>query len=159
MTSRADLTVHVEVEQLYHRYAYAVDQLDTEVLADCYDEQASFHCSLGDAGTQRGRDAIVARQVFRHERERFRETHLITNVVVLEVDEPRAQTYAAAAIFSTRAGETCFETTGHYEDELHRGEDGLWRFTRRSFVTDRSAPAVVPPQRTPAAPAQTNRRG
>ena len=151
MPSRIDVRIQQEIEQLYSQYAYAVDELDTEMLADCYLDHATFRCSISDAGSQHGRDAIVARQVYRHDQERFREKHQITNVVVLEADADEARCYAAAAIFATRRGETHLEATGHYEDELRRDDDGSWRFARRAFVADHIAPDITVP--TAMAPA------
>lgn len=144
MTTRADTGTQAAIEQLYARYAYAVDELDTDVLADCYVEDATFTCSISTAGSQQGRAAIVERQVDRHRGEAFREKHVITSIVVLSHDGDLATCYAAGVIYATRDGSTAFEASGHYEDELLRCDDGAWRFTNRSFVADHLAPQLRP---------------
>lgn len=145
MIPRPDPALQTAIQQLYDRYAYAVDELDTEVLADCYVDDASFRCTISAAGSHEGREAIVQRQVFRHEQEDFREKHLITGVVVLEVVDDRARTYANGAIYATRDGVTRFEASGHYEDEVFRCPDGQWRFRTRTFVGDHVAAPVTAP--------------
>jgi 3-phenylpropionate/cinnamic acid dioxygenase small subunit len=143
MTNRPDPAIQAAIQQLYDRYAYAVDELDTDVLADCYVGDATFRCSISSAGSQSGRDAIVERQVDRHRQEDFREKHVITGVVVRQAEGDTVRSYASGVIYATRDGETSFEASGHYEDEALHCDDGHWRFTTRAFIADTVAGPIT----------------
>jgi 3-phenylpropionate/cinnamic acid dioxygenase small subunit len=134
----------LEILDLLGRYAHAYDAGDREALNEIFAEDAEFHIH-GDVGrvpaTMIGREAIVDGlvgkwDVIRPEQRR----HVATNLVVLEQTDAAARAASYLVLVATTSGPPAVLSTGRYEDELTKGEDGRWRIRRRTAVTD----SVVP---------------
>lgn len=131
----------LEAAELLARYAEAIDSGDF----------AGIGTLLGDAVLEdgdgneivSGSEAIEALYVAttrRHEDGTPRTAHVITNVIV----EPRD---GAPDELEMRSRFTVFQGTdrlglqpivvGRYVDHLARGDDGVWRFTRRRMIPER----------------------
>jgi hypothetical protein len=132
----------LQIIELYHRYAFAYDEVDRELLARCFVPDAQFTCAVPDHPFLTSFEEIADRMEERRRERSFRERHITTNIVVLSSDGRTARATAEAAIFQTpTGGATELEMTGRYMDELVKVDDD-WKFTSRSFQTD-GTPRVI----------------
>jgi hypothetical protein len=126
----------LQIIELYHRYALAYDEVDRDLLAQCFVPDAQFVCGVRDHPLLTSFEEIADRMEARRRHKQFRERHITTNIVILDVDGDRADTTAEAAIFQTpEGGRSELEMTGRYVDQLIK-RDGAWFFAARSFLTD-----------------------
>ena len=115
----------IEIGELAHRYAVAVDDRDMATLADCYTRDAVFD-SVG--GRTVGRDAII--EYFAGRFRLMGPTRHLPVSSVLEFhgdDEARGQVLAHAELGMD--GRTIFSALRY--DDHYRREDGRWRFQER----------------------------
>jgi uncharacterized protein (TIGR02246 family) len=115
----------IEIGELVHRYAVAVDDRDMATLAACYTTDAVFD-SVG--GRTVGRDAITE-----YYAGRFRlmgpTRHLPVSTVIDFAGEDEATGQVLAHAELGMGGRTIFSALRY--DDQYRREDGRWRFRER----------------------------
>lgn len=137
-----DLEDRLQIIELYHRYALAYDEADSDLLRTCFVTDANFQCGVPDHPLLESFDEINQRMHARHEERNFKERHLTTNIVIRHCDGSRAEVSAVAAVFVSAEGKAPeLEMTGRYDDELVT-EKGAWLFKYRSFKPDAN-PRVI----------------
>jgi uncharacterized protein (TIGR02246 family) len=118
------------IRALTARYNLAVDNGDTDLVAELFTEDGVFEVlGFGDPITYRGREAIVEVAT----RPPRSQLHMTTDSLI-EVAGDRA-TQLCTVMRTTppkRPGQEQRRMLGRYADELVRTADG-WRFERRSF--------------------------
>lgn len=139
--SADDLRDRLELHELFARYAWSYDEGRFDQLADLWTVDAQFEIR-GGVGTMpttmRGRDEIVTTmQARRSQTQPAQRRHLITNVVVEEVDGDRARASAYLVLGSTTDGVLSLPITGHYRNGYAR-VDGRWRIHRQVLTMDAS---------------------
>jgi hypothetical protein len=122
----ARVEARLELQELLGRYALAVDDHDTEALAECFIEGAVF--ASPNSPPTVGRDAVV--EFFRVRFDRYGATlHVPLFHVLHELAEHDARGTVVARAELATADDTVV-TAFRYEDEYER-EGERWRFRRR----------------------------
>jgi len=122
------------INDLFVRYAGALDAGDAATVIDCFTEDATLVSPA--VGEHSGRAAFTA---FAQRFARFQAggsqlRHVISNLM-MRVDGDRAHASCYLTAFLTRNGKSNLLAPGRYECEL-RKLDGQWRFQRRVVLHD-----------------------
>lgn len=124
---------HIAIQQLYARYNHAIDSGNGEGWAAAFTEDGVFSSATGTftGGEQLSQFAsgFASRIKARH----------WTNNLVLEGDGKKATGSCYLVLFRLAPGEqppAGVLTTAIYNDELAKGPDGKWRFTKRTVTGD-----------------------
>ncbi|SRR5579875_3167102 len=122
-----------KIEELYVRYAFAIDGRQYDEWISCFTEDGVFDSSR--MGRFAGRDEL---RKFVEKYERLLEggqiRHVISNVLV-DVAGERARGRCYLNLYLTKNGKTEMIGVGTYEDQL-RKVDGRWLFESRKVVLD-----------------------
>jgi len=124
------------INNVFVRYATALDHGDVEAVVACFSPQATLSSPvLGDYVGHDGVRAFAERtaRLLREERVQFR--HVVSNLRA-DVDGDRAHVTCYLLDFVTRDGTTELLSPGEYVCEL-RKYDGAWYFDRRVVLMDR----------------------
>ena len=121
------------IQQLYARYNHALDSGKGDDWAATFSADATFSSATGTfTGTEQLAgfgNGFAQRLKARH----------WTNNLVLEGDGAKASGSCYLALFRLSPGEqppASILVTALYNDELAKGPDGAWRFTKRTVVGD-----------------------
>lgn len=127
------------VEALMMRTAWAFDERDVEMLADCFASDAvmTFGVDGERIFRREGREAIIELQRDAIGDTSVRRRHQISNVMVERTGEKSAVAWSYLCLFRIEDGVLSTESTGWYRDEVTR-EDDAWRITRRHLLLDRA---------------------
>jgi uncharacterized protein (TIGR02246 family) len=118
-------TFREEIQELYSRYAFAMDGSLADDLADCFTEEGVFWVS--GLGRYVGRDAISN---LVHATVENRPRHQYVNLLIENVTEDgRAYCRAYFHLLDAQTGETA--AYGQYEDWVIRSTDDRWRWQER----------------------------
>ena len=125
-------TDRLDILDLLHRYAMAVDERDGNAVADCFTENGLFASSL--TGSTQGRDAI--RQLFTAKRERPADSrrHFVANPVI-SLQGNRATFRAYFLATRIRDGRVEVALTGQYRGVAVK-EGDQWRLAERHMSAD-----------------------
>jgi uncharacterized protein (TIGR02246 family) len=122
------------IEDLLHRFSYAVDSNDLTAISACFTEDAvmTLEAVNGQSGTRSGRDQIleVMGSTSANRAKTGYRRHLITNLVVLEHDADTAHTRCYVTTLRLGEDEIRINTSGIYTDRLVRTSDG-WLIKER----------------------------
>ena len=126
----------LKIEDLFVRYAEALDNGQVETVVDCFTADAVLTSPA--IGSIAGADAVRAfAEQFRARLAagaQFR--HMITNLAVaVEPDGRRARATAYLMVAISKDGATRFLPPGRYDCELVC-DGGVWRFARRAVLHD-----------------------
>lgn len=117
-----DIAAHLGIQQLYSRYCNGIDGNNPDLLADCFEPDGVF--AVGDREFA-GHAPIRAIA----EKGGGRPRHHYLNLWVKEVNGNDAVSTAYFLVVELADGTTA--GYGHYDDQVRRGADGVWRFVRR----------------------------
>jgi hypothetical protein len=109
------------------RYSYAYDERRLDVLRSLLTSDAKFSISISGAGahTESGRDTVVAWLAGIMDGQDDQRRHVVSNVIIEEIDSESAVITTYLAVFSIR--ETAqLATTGFYRFDLVK-QDSIWR--------------------------------
>ncbi len=126
------------INDLFVRYATALDAGDVETIVGCFAEDGSLESPL--VGVYQGRDGIRA---FATRFARLRESgtqlrHVLSNLAVhLDGDRAHATCYLLTVL--TRGGNSALRPPGRYDCQLAR-VNGAWVFKHRLVIEDAKAP-------------------
>jgi len=141
MDPLATIAARLDILELFATYAHTYDQGRLDRLGDLWTDDATFEIRGSIGGFPNllsGRDEIVAHMRDRHAATRpAQRRHVITNVLIEELDESSARVSAYLLLGSTVEGQLSLPVTGRYEDELARTDDG-WRIRRQVLTLDAS---------------------
>lgn len=124
---------HLAIQQLYARYNHAIDSGNGPGWADAFAEDGVFSSATG---TFTGSEQLS--QFASGFASRLKARHW-TNNLVLEGDGKRATGSCYLVLYRLTPGEqppAGILTTAIYNDELAKGPDGKWRFTKRTVTGD-----------------------
>jgi hypothetical protein len=131
MTDASETADRLGIHELYGRYCLAIDSDDRDALAECFSPDAVWESNL--YGSQKGRAeiaTIVDRMVALGD---GRPLHQATSVVVTRLDHAAGRGAATGRWLVQYPGEHGV-IVGRYDDEVVRGDDGVWRFRRRRLI-------------------------
>jgi hypothetical protein len=121
------------IQQLYAKYNHAIDSGNGAGWADTFSSEGVFSSATGTfTGSEQlsgFASGFAARLKARH----------WTNNLVLEGDGKKATGSCYLVLFRLTPGEqppASILTTAIYHDELAKGPDGAWRFTKRTVTGD-----------------------
>jgi uncharacterized protein (TIGR02246 family) len=133
MTERGILD-QIDINNLFTRYACALDEGDVDTVVDCFDPEGSLASPV--AGVQKGHAAIraFAERFARYQAGGAQLRHVISNLrVEIEGDRARARCYLV--VFLSRGGTSKVIPPGQYDCQLVR-KNGQWRFAHRVVAHD-----------------------
>lgn len=137
--THVDSTTWAELEQLNYQYAHAVDDIDAELIGDCFMSDAVFDVGSSDVDMPaQGRSAIVEAISTRRRAAEGVRRHLITNITVRGVDDDGtilAECVLALAATTVRGTDIVF--SARYSDHVVRDDDGHLRLAKRTVHRDR----------------------
>lgn len=120
------------VAECLARYGWAYDERDREALAGCFTEDGVWEgvvMGQQSVGPYQGRDAIADFLAGFWADQADQRRHVLTNVVVEDLDGQRATAHAYLILTSSSAGAMTSVTAGPYRFELAH-DDGVWRLSR-----------------------------
>lgn len=115
------------------RYGWAYDERDRQALAGCFTQDGVWEGNvMGQqaVGPFRGREAIADFLSGFWGDQTDQRRHVLTNVVVEDVDGGQATAHAYLVLTSSSGGAMIPVTAGPYRFELAHGDDGVWRLSR-----------------------------
>jgi 3-phenylpropionate/cinnamic acid dioxygenase small subunit len=124
-----------EIQQLYSRYNWTMDEKRHDEWLDCFTEEGAVEGpNFGrHAGREQLRQFIVK---YRAETAMFQTRHVISNINV-DIQGDRAVGSCYVLHFRTHRGRTELSAIGTYHDQL-RKVGGRWLFTERKASWDYS---------------------
>jgi len=126
---------YVEIQQLYARYAWAVDTHASDGMAYAATYAPDGEFRLGDM-TVKGHDALAAYNLKMGTANRA-PTHFVTNLVI----EPSSDgAHGSAYLFITTGEKPTLAMVGTYRDLLVKTSGG-WRFKQRTLYLNAMPPA------------------
>lgn len=139
MDALATIVARLDIHQLFATYAHTYDEGRLDRLGELWTEDARFEIrgSIGGfPSLLSGRDEIVAHMRDRHAATQpAQRRHVITNVLIEQLDLSSARVSAYLLLGSTAEGRLSLPVTGRYEDELARTDEG-WRIHRQVLTLD-----------------------
>ena len=124
---------HIAIQQLYARYNHAIDSGNGAGWAATFTDEGTFSSATGTfTGAEQlsgFASGFASRLKARH----------WTNNLVLEGDGRKATGSCYLVLYRLTPGEqppAGVLTTAIYTDELAKGPDGKWRFTKRTVTGD-----------------------
>lgn len=131
----------IEIHQLVHRYAHALDDRDAAAFAGLWHPSGVWLFESTEYGKHTGVDAML--EFLRGSWASGDAHHLVTNVVIDLRDDRTAHGRSVAyAQTSTYSGSTRFPMIATYRDE-YVVHDNRWVFAQRRVATDsRAADAI-----------------
>jgi hypothetical protein len=131
--SPAALAARAQIAEAFYRFAIGHDEARFDVVASCFAIDAVFEVAQGQAKgfTQfQGRDEIFERITRIVAEQGDQRRHLMANVVVESLDLNAGTASALAFSVVTRAADgLSLGASVIYTADLHRQDDGCWRFT------------------------------
>jgi ketosteroid isomerase-like protein len=125
------------INNLFVRYATALDACDVDTVVACFEPDASLDSPvLGRFEGSEGIRAFAMRTVKLKEERGVQFRHVVSNLRV-EVEGDRAQARCYLLDFLTQDGKTELLSPGEYTCALKR-TNGSWRFVQRSVTMDRA---------------------
>lgn len=130
MSATARAQALAEVQNLYARYAHALDEGDVEGFLDCFTADAGMWPNAGPFQPDRGRFDREALAGFVSGTGQNRPRHLMLNVAAEVADDGgSAAVKALFQLFDLASGE--IRALGRYDDKAVRDADGAWRFAEK----------------------------
>ena len=127
------LSVRAQVADAFYRFAMAWDEIQVDVLCSCFTADAVFESSEGSATafmSLRGHDEMRAELSSRMEYQSDQRRHIMTDVLVEELDLGQGTASALAQCVVTATGEDLvLAASVIYTAELRLEDDGCWRFS------------------------------
>jgi 3-phenylpropionate/cinnamic acid dioxygenase small subunit len=139
MTETLSLADRLAIGELLNRAAYALDEREVEMLADCFDADAHFSLRIaggGLLGPFEGREQIMKLMTDAMAQQTDQRRHVISNLFFTRGDARSAEALSNLTLFATEGGETAVLSAGVYRDELLKRESG-WVLHRRHLDLDR----------------------
>ena len=125
------------INNLFVRYATALDACDVETVVACFEPDGWLESPiLGRFDGSAGVREFAMRTVRMKEEQGVQFRHVVSNLRV-EVEGTRARAWCYLLDFMTREGNTELLSPGEYACVLKK-TNGAWRFVQRSVTMDRS---------------------
>lgn len=139
MTAAADdteLRDRLAIDDLYTQYAFALDEVNLEMLAACFAPEVEFVPGAPGVPPRTGIKANQDRLVERHREKAFRERHMTNPPLIRTLSGDRAEAVCEYVIFQVDSGAPPrLVSMGRYEDSLEK-RNGRWVFARRRSFRD-----------------------
>jgi 3-phenylpropionate/cinnamic acid dioxygenase small subunit len=126
------------IGELLNRAAYALDERELDMLADCFSEDAQFTLRIagGDlVGPFTGREQIMQLMTDSMAQQTDQRRHVVSNLFFTAGDANQAEAVSNLSLIATEQGRTALLSAGVYRDTLRR-EGDRWRLCRRHIDLD-----------------------
>lgn len=123
-----------DLQALSHRFAWLIDHEGGVGVGELFTPDGEYE--LVGIGTLAGRAQIDDFYAYRRTTDRLAR-HVFSNLTVLAADASSARTCSVLTLYAANgAGPHAAQPTmvADYEDALQRGDDGRWRFARRTVT-------------------------
>jgi hypothetical protein len=126
----------LQIQQLYARYAWALDDRRDEDWLHCFTEDGSVESSM--FGRFEGREQLRRFLVkYQAAFKTMQLRHLNSNLLI-EISGDQAEGRCYLVLYSSRRGKGDINAIGIYRDELQQIGDGRWLFASRRVTWDYS---------------------
>jgi SnoaL-like domain len=142
VTSR-QLVAREAIRGLFTRYAYALDEVNSDVMRTVFTDDALMSVYFGTTTpylTTVGAESVASNLAAVAAVQQDQRRHLIGNVDIQNLTSNSADVLAVALVANTVGGETHFTGSVFYSAKVVRGSDRRWRFSDLKIIID--APAV-----------------
>ncbi len=129
----------LEIHELLARWAYAYDERDPSMLANCFTENADFSMRIagGDlVGPFEGRDAIMGLMAGSMDEQTDVRRHVVSNIFFDESGD-QIQVISNLTLMATENSEIQLLSAGVYRDTVVN-EAGVWRLVKRHLDLDKA---------------------
>jgi ketosteroid isomerase-like protein len=125
-----------QIEQLYARYAWALDDRRDDEWLECFTDDGSVDSSM--FGRFQGREEL--RRFLVRYQAAFKTMQLrhINSNLLIDISGDRAEGRCYLVLHSSRRGRADINAIGVYRDELQQIADGRWLFVSRRVTWDYS---------------------
>jgi len=123
----------VDIMRTMAVYCHAMDYSQPEVWAQCFTDDGVYRARFpnGDLREIAGRAALMA-YAAAHEGPPKKYPKHMSWAPVIDINGDTAVATGMFIIFNQGSAGPIVEVYGHYDDELQRGSDGVWRFKSRT---------------------------
>ncbi|MEP5764189.1 MAG: nuclear transport factor 2 family protein [Halieaceae bacterium] len=128
------------IHELLGRAAFAYDDRDTQMLADCFAEDAEFSMRIGGGdlvGPFVGREGIMSLMTGSMEEQTDVRRHVVSNIFFDERIQGDPLAISNLTLMATENDEIKLLSAGVYRDTVAR-IDGQWRIANRYLELDKS---------------------
>jgi hypothetical protein len=126
----------LQIQQLYARYAWALDDRRDEDWLQCFTEDGSVESSM--FGRFEGREQLRRFLVkYQAAFKTMQLRHLNSNLLI-DISGDQAEGRCYLVLYSSRRGKGDINAIGIYRDELQQIGDGRWLFASRRVTWDYS---------------------
>ncbi|NKB99368.1 MAG: nuclear transport factor 2 family protein [Pseudomonadales bacterium] len=130
----------LDIHELLGRAALGYDERDTEMLVDCFIEEAQMTMCIagGDLiGPFIGRGDIMTLMTDSMASQTDVRRHVVSNIIFLNTSEQSASVISSLTLLATENGVTNLLSAGLYRDEVVNAEGG-WKIAKRHLDLDTS---------------------
>jgi len=128
----------LQIHELLSRAAYALDERDLVMLADCFCVAARMDLLIQGkavAGPFEGREAIMGLMRTSMEAQTDKRRHVVSNIFFSVEAATHAEAVSNLTLFATENDVIRLVSAGLYRDRLQI-EDGVWRIAARRIELD-----------------------
>jgi hypothetical protein len=126
----------LQIQQLYARYAWALDDRRDEDWLQCFTEDGTVEST--QFGRFQGREELRRFLIkYQNAFKTMQLRHLNSNLLI-DISGDQAEGRCYLVLYSSRRGKGDINAIGIYRDELHQVGDGRWLFASRRVTWDYS---------------------
>ena len=126
----------LQIQQLYARYAWALDERRDEEWLECFSEGGSVESSM--FGRFQGREALRRFLVKYHNAFKTMQLRHLNSNLLIDISSDKAEGRCYLVLYSSRRGRADINAIGIYRDQLQLIDDGRWLFVSRHVTWDYS---------------------
>lgn len=123
-----------DLQALSHRFAWLIDHQGGVGVSELFTPDGQYE--LAGVGTLAGRAQIDDFYAYRRTTDRIAR-HVFSNLTILTADDARAQTCSVLTLYAANGAAPHAAhpaMVADYDDTLRLGDDGRWRFARRTVT-------------------------
>lgn len=125
----------LQIEQLYARYAWALDDSCDEEWLECFTDNGTVESSV--FGHFQGREDLRRFLIKYHQAFKTMQLRHLNSNLLIDISGDHAAGRCYLVLYSSRRGRANINAIGIYRDELHQ-IDGRWLFASRKVTWDYS---------------------
>ena len=129
-----------DIQELLSRAAFGYDERDTDMLTECFADDAEFSMRIADGdliAPFTGRDGIMTLMTDSMAEQTDVRRHVISNVFFAEPEQEQPVVVSNLTLLATENGVSQLLSAGVYRDRVQRS-DGQWRIVNRHLELDKA---------------------
>jgi len=122
----------LHIQEVFARWGLYYDEAQSDLIGSLFTEDAVFQVTEGSVNpivNIKGREAIIKTTTDAIRQQGDQRRHAISNIVIEKMTANEATAYAYAIVTAANDG-LILNASVIYSTDLHRGTDGVWRFSR-----------------------------